>query len=112
MPALNGEVTQTLRDGSGNTVIEAVYFFTPATGALRDDVYTDPTDGTQYGPAGLIVVNHTGVQQAVVVTNPDVGTKTFTVPVAGFVIDAATLAKPPNRITTTAQLNGFTFQLA
>jgi hypothetical protein len=24
----------------------------------------------------------------------------------------ATLAKPPNRITTTAQLNGFTFQLA
>jgi hypothetical protein len=48
----------------------------------------------------------------VVVTNPDVGTKTFTVPVAGFVIDVATLAKPPNRITTAAQLNGLTFQLA
>jgi hypothetical protein len=48
MPALSGEDIQTLRDGTGAKVIEAVVFFVDGTGALRNATCTPPSqDGDQ-----------------------------------------------------------------
>lgn len=107
MPALNGEIIQTLRDGSGNKVIESVIFFTPGTGALRDATYTT-SRGDQTG--ALIVDNLLGRGVRVVVRDSlGAELRAVTVPAAGVTRTAAQLSPG---VTNISQLNGLTFDLS
>jgi hypothetical protein len=111
VPALNGEVISTLRDGNGNTVIAVVFFYDPNTRLLRDGVYTTVQDGTKTG--ALIADNTTSQAITVVLTNDAQGnSRTVNVPAHGRALTAAQLAALPRPLTTLDDLNGFTFQLA
>jgi hypothetical protein len=111
MPALSGEVISTLRDAAGNTVIAAVFFYNPATGQLRDGTYQTVQDGTKTG--ALIADNTTSQAITVVLSNDALGhPRTVNVPAHGRALTAAQLAALPTPITTIADLNGTTFQMA
>jgi hypothetical protein len=108
MPALSGEIIQTLRDGSGQTVIEAVIFYTPDTGALRDSTYTT-SQGPQTG--ALIVDNRTGRQVRVVVKDSS-GTELRSVNIPSGGLTRTTAQMATLGVTNISQLNGMTFDLA
>ncbi len=115
MPALNGQVTSTLRDGAGAVVIQVNWFFTVGTGALRNSNWTSER-GTVFNGVCLAVDNATGRTVAVNVANQDGSVaRTFSIPPSGRSLTVAQLAAvpPPNGpVTTSAQLNGLTFNLA
>lgn len=118
MPALSGQVITTLRDGSGNPIITATWFFNPATGALVNSAasWTSPSGKVYAAGSCLIADNGTGRTVAVTVNNPDTGTtRTFSIPASDRVLTAAQLAAvpPPNGpVTQAADLNGLSFNLA
>lgn len=118
MPALSGQVISTLRDGSGNAVITATWFFNPATGALINSAssWTSPSGKVYAAGSCLIVDNGTGKTVSVTVANPDTGTaRTFSIPASDRVLTAAQLAAVPapnGPVTTAADLNGLTFDLS
>lgn len=108
MPALSGEVISTIRDGSGQVLIEAVFFYTPGTGALRDDTYT-----TSAGPqTGALVVDNRLGRPVRVVIRDSAGAelRSVNVPTGGVTRTAAQMAGLG--ITNISQLNGLTFDLA
>lgn len=111
MPALNGEVISTLRDGNGGTVIAVVFFYDPATRLLRDGTYTTVQDGTKTG--ALIADNTTSKAITVRLTNDTNGNaRSVNVPAHGRALTAAQLAGLPSPLTTLDDLNGFSFDLA
>jgi hypothetical protein len=112
MPALNGQVVMTLRDGTGATVIQYTMSWTPATGNLRDAVVATST-GNRTG--ALVVDNQTGRTVRVLVrdtTGTDI--RSFSVTPSGAALTVAQLAgipAPNGPVTTMAQLSGMTFDL-
>lgn len=113
MTALTGQVISTIRDGNGNTIIALVYFFTPATLLLRDDVYVTVQDGTKTG--AVIADNTTNRALKVVLTNDVNGnSRIVNVPAHGRALTVAQLAGLPifSNPPKLADLNGFTFDLA
>jgi hypothetical protein len=108
MPALSGQVIVTLTGADGQPVIVATWFYDPATGILRNGTFTTST-GDKTG--ALIVDNRSGSQQTVTITN-DTGTRNVNVSANGFVATATQLANLNPPLTTSAQLNGFTFTLS
>jgi hypothetical protein len=111
MPALNGEVISTLRDGNGATVIAVVIFYDPNTRLLRDDTYTTVQDGTKTG--ALIADNVTTKPIGLVLTNPSTGQQyTVNIPPHGSAYTVAQLAGLTPPIASLNDVNGFTFNLA
>lgn len=110
MPALNGQVISTITNGQGQPYIVATWFWTPATGVLRDGTYVTSL-GSRTG--ALIVDNLTGKSQKVVIADASGAVlRTFNVATTGFVATAAQLAALNPPVTTASQLNGLTFTLA
>lgn len=108
MPALNGQVIMTLRDGSGNTLILATWFYDPVTFLLRDDTFIT-SRGAQTG--ALIVDNLTGRSVRVVVRDSTgAELRSVSVPTSGVTRTAAQMASAG--YTTVQDLNGLTFDLA
>lgn len=108
MPALSGQVIQTLRNGTGAKVIEMTYFWTVGTGALRDGTFTTST-GSKTG--ALIVDNLLGRGVRVVVHDTAGNVlRTVTVPSAGAVVTTAQFAA--QGVTNVSSLQGLTFDLA
>ena len=113
MPALTGEVISTLRNAQGNTVIAVVFFFTPATRALRNDVYTTVQDGQKTG--AVIADNATNKAIRLVLTNDVNGnTRSVSIPAHGRALTVAQVAGLPGMSNPPVldDLNGFTFDLA
>lgn len=113
MPALTGQVIMTITNDTGQPYMVATWFWTPATGVLRDGTFT--TSRGQVTGA-LIVDNISGRTQRVMVAGTDGAVlRQFSVPVSGRSLTAAQLAAvpaPDGPITTVQQLNGLTFDLA
>ncbi len=108
MPALSGEVIQTLRDGTGATVIEAVIFYTAGTGVLRDATYTT-SQGSQNG--AVIVDNLTGRAVRIVVKDAaGAELRSVNIPSGGLTRTVAQMSSLG--VTNLSQLNGLTFDLA
>lgn len=108
MPALSGEIIQTLRDGTGATVIEAVIIYTAGTGALRDASYTT-SQGLQNG--AVIVDNLTGRGVRIVVKDAaGVEQRAVNIPSTGLTRTVAQMSALG--VTNLSQLNGLTFDLA
>lgn len=106
MPALIGQTQMTLRDGNGNTVIQATISFVPETSLLRDAVVSTSTSNKT---GALVVDNLTGRTVRVLVrTN---GTESFSVsiPPNGLVRTVSQLSSIG--ITTIQDFNGLTFDL-
>ncbi|MCW2900312.1 MAG: hypothetical protein JWO67_2577 [Streptosporangiaceae bacterium] len=112
MPALNGQIIMTLTNAQGQPYIVATWFWTPATGALRDGTYVTSL-GSKTG--ALIVDNLSGKSQKVVVRDAAGAVlRTVSVPTNGFTGTVAQLAAVPapnGPITNQQQLNGLTFDL-
>jgi len=109
VPALNGEIISTLRDGNGNTVIAVAIFYDPTTRLLRDGSYVTVQDGTKTG--AIVADNTTANSITVVLTNAQGASRNVSVPAHGRALTAAQLAALPNPVTTLDDVNGFTFQL-
>jgi hypothetical protein len=110
VPALNGEIISTLRDGNGNTIIAVAIFYDPNTRLLRDGSYTTVQDGTKTG--AIVADNTTANSITVVLTNAQGASRNLSVPAHGVASTAAQLAALPNPVTTLDDVNGFTFQFA
>jgi hypothetical protein len=108
VPALSGEVIQTLRDGTGAKIIEAVVFFVDGTGALRDGVYVT-SRGSQTG--ALIVDNLLGRGVRVVVRDA-AGAELRAVSVPSNGVTRTVAQMSGLGVTNMSQLNGLTFDLA
>jgi hypothetical protein len=107
MPALSGEDIQTLRDGTGAKVIEAVVFFVDGTGALRNATYTT-SRGDQTG--ALIVDNLLGRGVRVVVRDAaGAELRAVSVPSTGLTRTVAQMSGLG--VTNMSQLNGLSFDL-
>lgn len=108
MPALSGQVVMTLRDGSGNIVIQSTTSFVQATGALRDATVST-SDGIKAG--ALVVDNATNRSVRVVVRDASgAELRNVSVPANGAARTVAQLATLG--ITTIQDLNGLSFDLA
>ena len=117
MPALSGQITTMLRDGTGAPLIIVSWFFDPETGNLRNapSPWTSPS-GKVWTGVCLIADNPGGRAVALTIDNPANGaTRTINVPANDRSLTAAQLAAlpPPNGpFTTSAQLNGLSFDLS
>lgn len=119
MPALSGQVTTTIRDGSGNVAVEVTWFFDPATRALRNNpqAWTD-ADGTVWPVnAGALIANNMTGRSVRIFINEAGGNLLRRVNLAagGRAVKAAVLAAqaPPDGPYTTADdFNGLTFDLS
>jgi hypothetical protein len=108
MPALTGQIIQTLRDASGAKVIEAVIFYTDGTGVLRNATYTT-SQGDQTG--AVIVDNMLGRGVRVVVRDAaGAELRAVSVPANGVTRTVAQMSALG--VTNMSQLNGLTFDLA
>jgi hypothetical protein len=121
MPALSGQVITTIRDGSGNVVVEVTWFFDPTTRVLRNNptAWTD-ADGTVWpvNAGALIGNNMTSPPRTVKVNvNDDQGNlvRRVALSAGGRAVKAAALAAltPPDGPYTSADdFNGLTFDLS
>lgn len=119
MPALNGQVIVTIPNASGVPAVTVTWFFNPATQALRNNTvaWTAPS-GTVYpiGTGALIADNQLG--RPVRMRINDAGgnqIRRVNLPAGGRSVTAAQLAAaapPDGPYTTTADLNGITFDLS
>lgn len=108
MPALNGQIVSTLRDGNGNTVIQFTISYDPATNVLRD-VVVPTTDGPESG--ALVIDNQTNRPVKLALANAAGQVlRTINVSRNGEAYTAGQLAALG--LVTQTDLNGLTFDLA
>ena len=107
MPALEGQVVMTLRDGTGAVIIQYTASWVPETGFLRNATVST-SNGDRTG--ALVVDNLTGSPKRVVIRDDEgVEIRSVTVPANGA---ARTVAQLTNvGINTISDLNGLTFDL-
>lgn len=107
MPALSGQVVSTIRDASGNIIVQVTENYDPATNLMRNvDVVT--TDGTRNG--AVVVDNQLSRTVKIDVVQGGTVVRSFNIPSHGAAVTAAQLAG--QGVTTIDQLNGVTINLS
>lgn len=119
MPALTGQVITQLTTSTGAPAVTVTWFFNPANGNLRNNPaqWTAP-DGTAYpaGTGALIADNQLGRAVRMRINDPQgVLLRRVQLPPGGRSVTANQLANAPapdGPYTTSADLNGLTFDLS